>query len=125
MSSAIRFTLWPRSWYAAELIGDEFGDELRSYSAIRVESVSPSRSGERRLDLIFYHANYPDGVRNKTYSLQTIERGRRFLLARSLQHDPVRLLLIYDISWDWLNSHFGIEPQNGSADVQRWLAEHC
>jgi len=108
-SACQRFTLRPGHWYAAELIGDEFSatDDFRSYSAIRVDSVVPVKSGHRHFDLGFYHTNYPEGVRDKTYSLQTLERGESFILARSLDHTPSRILLIYNISWPWLRLHFG------------------
>ena len=58
-----RLSLEPGHWYAAELLGEEFGTEIRSYSPIRVEEITPQ--GGRRLSLAFYHANYPEGVRSK------------------------------------------------------------
>lgn len=122
-----RFTLRAGKWYAAEFIGDEFspGYELRSYSAIRVDAIEPSRSGQRRFHLSFYHANYPQGVRDKRYSLQTIERSGQFILTRSSEHTPTRLLLIYNISWSWLRSHFGVEQSDDSSDIGRWLSIHA
>ncbi len=122
-----RFTLTPGQWYAAEFIGDEFsgGADYRSHSAIRVDRVTPASSGNRDFDLAFYHANYPEGVRSKSCSLQILERSERFLLARSVEHTPVRLILIYDISWQWLRSHFDIQQPSLSDDVGRWLSNHA
>jgi hypothetical protein len=122
-----RFTLLPGQWYAAEFIGDEFcaAAEFRSHSAIRVDAVAPARSGHRHFDLSFYHANYPEGVRDKVYSLQTLERGAQFILARSADHTPARFLLIYDISWPWLRSHFGVQQPSDSDDITRWLSNHA
>lgn len=124
---ATRFTLLPGGWYAAEFIGDEFSssEEFRSHSAIRVDSVAPAQSGQRRFELSFYHANYPEGVRDKVYTLQTLERGEYFILARSVDHTPARLLFIYDISWLWLRSHFGIEHPSHTDDISRWLSNHA
>ena len=51
------------------------------------------------LQVDFYHANYPEGVRDKTYTLENIECGSGFLLAKSVEHDPVRFVIIYDMSW--------------------------
>lgn len=116
----MKFTLTPRRWYAAELIGDEFGPTLRSYSPIRIEAVSPKRTGMGVFELRFYHANYPEGVRGKTYTLQTLERGSRFLLAKSTGHKPHRFLLIYEITADWLRQHFGAEIL-ADTDVETWL----
>lgn len=92
---APRFTLTPSKWYAVEFIGDEFSTEkeCRSYSPIRVDRITPVKGGHRHFDLSFYHANYPEGVRDKVYTLQTLERGEHFILVRSAGHSPVRLLL--------------------------------
>ena len=72
---SLRFTLRERFWYAVEFIGEEFGDQIRSYSPIRVDEVVCENSGRRLFSLSFYHANYPEGVRDKCYTLQTIEDG--------------------------------------------------
>ena len=85
---ADRLTLQPRLWYAAELIGEEFGGEIRSYSAIRVDEVRPR--GGCRFSLGFYHARYPEGVRDKSCELETIERTATFILSRSREHSPSR-----------------------------------
>jgi hypothetical protein len=114
--------LEPRHWYAAELIGEEFGTEIRSYSPIRVDEVRPS--GGRRFSLAFYHANYPEGVRDKVYELETIERTASFILARSREHNPSRLMLIYPITSVWLREHFGATVSDGE-DVEAWLARNA
>lgn len=114
-----RFTLEPRQWYACEIIGDEFDDDKCSYSPIKVISVMPAQKGNRTFSLDFYHANYPEGVRDKTYTLQTIERGSSFLLAKAIDYEPVRLLQIYEISPEWVTSHFpSFRPDD---EIQRWL----
>lgn len=119
-----RFTLHPGRWYAVEIIGDEFGDVLRSYSPLRIDGVAPSGSGQRCFTLSFYHANYPEGVRDKVYTLQTVERSARYLLASSTTHNPTRILLIHDISWDWMRSHFGTTCPIDQPDIHRWLSNH-
>lgn len=96
----MRFTIEDDRWYACELIGDEFEDDICSYSPIKILKLETHKKGDRSLILHFYHANYPEGVRDKSYNLRTIERGDKFLLAKSLDHSPVRILQIYDISYD-------------------------
>lgn len=113
-----RFSLQKNCWYAAEIIGEEFGSEIRSYSPIRVEKIT--LKGTRKFDLNFYHANYTEGVRDKVYEFQTVERNKHFVLARSTSDQPVRWFLIYAISSDWLNKHFGIATDEG-LDVETWL----
>jgi len=61
-----RFSLEPGHWYASELLGEEYGPEIRSYSPVRVEQFTPK--GGHEFSLAFYHANYPEGVRSKVYS---------------------------------------------------------
>lgn len=113
-----RLTLEAGRWYAAELLGEEFGSEIRSYSPVRVAGIT--RRGGRRFSLTFYHANYPEGVRDKVYELETIERNTAFILARSLSHRPVRLILIHPITGGWLREHFGVSISD-SEDAQTWL----
>ncbi len=122
-----RFELRCTHWYAAEFIGDEISaeDELRKYSPIRVEAFDPKRNGKRQFHLSFYHATYPEGVRDKRYLLQTLERGKKYILTRSIEHTPTRLLLIYDISWQWLHLHCGVEQSKDFTDVERWLTNHA
>lgn len=121
---ATRFTLRRGQWYAAEFIGDQFHDELRSYSPIRVDAIEPCHDGHRNFHLSFHHANYPEGVQGKRYLLRTRERGERFILARRSQDSSILLLLIYDISWPWLRMHFGIQQPGNSSDIGRWLSNH-
>lgn len=117
-----RFTLQKHRWYAAEIIGEEFGAEIRSFSPIRVEDIAPK--GDRKFELHFYHANYPEGVRDKVYELQTLERNKNFILARSSSLHPVRWFLIYPVTLEWLNKHFGVADLTGS-DVQTWLERNA
>ena len=117
-----RFSLNHGLWYAAELIGEEFGTDIRSYSPIRVQSVTAQ--GGRKFSLAFYHANYPEGVRDKVYDLETIERNRYFVLARSRSHDPWRTLLIYNVTIKWLVRHFGIVARD-TDDPQSWLTRNA
>ncbi len=122
---SVQFILQDRCWYAAEFIGEEFGTDIRSYSPIHIHSIQTENLGRRRFTLSFYHANYPEGVRDKIYTLQDVERTRTYLLARSTEHTPTRLLLVYPISWDWLAKHFGTRPQTELLDVQAWLSGNC
>jgi len=99
-----RFTLEPRNWYAMELFSREFGPEIRRCSPIRVDALALASSGSRRFDLSFFHAAYPEGVQNKVYTIQTIQRSDHFLLGRVV--DTGRLVLFLELSDKWLNQHF-------------------
>ena len=77
-----RFTLEPLNWYAMELLSPDFGSEVRRCSPIRVDALAIATSGSRRFDLSFFHAAYPEGVQNKVYTIQTIQRSDHFLLGR-------------------------------------------
>jgi len=102
----LRFTLRNKKWYACEFIGDEFDRDKCSYSPIRIIDIKPHRNGNRLITLKFFHANYPQGVQTKEYVLRTIERGKHFLLSKSIYHNPCRFLQIYEMDEDWLKRHF-------------------
>lgn len=104
------FTLKERNWYACEFIGDEFEEDRCSYSPIRVDAVVLLKTGSGKFELSFYHANYSEGVRDKTYTLSMIERGSSFLMARSRENENARILQIYDIDREWMRRHFGRGP---------------
>jgi hypothetical protein len=121
-----RFTLVRDRWYACEFIGDEFDKDLCSYSPIKVLGLQPMNDGSRRLRLEFFHANYPAGVQGKVYTLQTMERGQRLLLTRSLDHEPARLLQIYDIDAAWVRRHFNFQrPPEADIGLDRWLNDNA
>ena len=83
MADDRRFTLEQRQWYGMEFMGDEFDTAFKlPKSPILVKDVKPLQSGKRVFELTFIHCNYPSGVQDKIYKLQTIERGKQFLLAR-------------------------------------------
>lgn len=115
-----RFTLQPGRWYACEIIGDEFDEDCCSYSPIRVDRIEPMKSGNQTFKMYFYHANYPEGVREKQYTLRTIDRTHKFIIANSIEHKPVRILQIYDIDAQWIKRHFPNMIVEGN-DVQTWL----
>lgn len=117
-----RLTLERGRWYACEFIGDEFDIDKCHYSPIKVLDIRAGGRGVRGFTLDFYHAAYPEGVRDKVYDLRMIERGRTVLLAKSIDHDPSRILQIYDVSTDWLIRHCNVEiGRPNDADPQAWL----
>jgi hypothetical protein len=105
---SMRFTLEVGKWYACEIIGDEFEEDSCSYTPIRVDAIEPLGKGTRSFRLTFYHANYPEGVRTKQYVLRTLVRGEKYTIARSRDHNPTRILQIYDIDSEWLRRHFPV-----------------
>ena len=118
----MRFTLEVDKWYACEFIGEEFADDKCSYSPIRIHGVMPHGKASREYVLSFYHANYPEGVRDKSYHLRTIERGSSYLLARAVVYNPVRFLQIYNIDEGWVERHLGVRL-NGDACCE-WLSRN-
>ena len=99
-----RFTLQPLNWYAMELLGPEFGSEVRHCSPIRVDAVELAGNGSRRFDFSIFHAAYPECVQTKTYTIQTTQRIDHFLLGRVV--DTIRLVLLLELSDKWLKQHF-------------------
>ena len=114
-----RFTLNADQWYAMELLGPEFGAEVRHCSPIKVYSLRPAGDGKRCFELAFHHSAYPAGVRDKVYFLQTIERSEHFLLGRVLGTE--RVILLMELTDEWLNRNVesAIRPERrhpGEAD---------
>lgn len=123
-----RLRLEPGRWYACEFIGPEFAAEkdLASYSPIRVEAVQGHKSGDHRLRLGFHHANYPAGVQGKEYELTVLVRVPGLLIARSVDHQPVRVLQIYRITWEWMDRHFpGLPRREERETLDQWLTRVC
>lgn len=123
-----RFRLVAGRWYACEFIGPEFHphEDLASYSPIRVLDVHGHKSGDHRLRLGFYHANYPAGVQGKEYELRVLVRESGLFLARSMDHDPVRLLQIYPITQEWMGRHFPWLPRPDEREsLEEWLSRVC
>ena len=77
-----------------------------------------------KFQLEFYHANYPEGVRDKNYELVMLERGNRFIIAISREHNPSRTLEIYNIDWSWMNRHFSHFQEDQDEDIQTWLSRN-
>ncbi len=116
----MRFTLEQGQWYATEFLGEEFAPDIRSLSPIRIQRIEARQTSQRILELDFYHANYPAGVRDKCYKLKTLERNSQFYLGRSVEHDPVRLMLVYRVTAEWLRRHFDAEITDLDV-VPEWL----
>ncbi len=114
------FVLNSSRWYACEIMEGAHGADLHSYSPIRVTRIEPPGAKAGRFELSSYYLNYPEGVRDKIYTLRTIDHGGHLLLAESEDHEPSRRLLIHDISWSWMREHFEVEPDR-TLDVQAWL----
>ena len=100
-----RFTLHHRQWYAMELI---WPNAARDYSPIWLAALHPLGAGDGRLEIEFYHANYPEGVRDKRYALRVLRRANGYLLAERTDESPAerRLVLIEPITTAWLRHHF-------------------
>lgn len=114
------FRLEPNRWYAMQFHGTEFSPgDSRAYSPIHVIEVKPLKTGNDLIELEFHHENYPAGVQDKTYRLHVLARDATFLFARSVDHEPSRYVVLFDLTWPWLRTHFGIGPR-GDEDVQRW-----
>ena len=112
-----RFTLEPGNWYAMELMSPEFGADVRRYSPIRVDKVALAGNGSRRFDLSFFHAAYAEGVQDKVYSIQTIQRSDHFLIGQVV--DTQRLVFFLALSDTWLNQHFDDHSLNYLRDLQK------
>ena len=113
----MRFTLERDNWYAMEIISPEFGVDVRAYSPVQVCGVTPYGGGKRCFELEFFHANYPAGVQRKTYVVETIVREKNYLLGRII--DSERIILLFELTEDWVDKHITIPPESGESIAAR------
>jgi molybdenum cofactor cytidylyltransferase len=118
------FTLKRNRWYACEFLGAEYGGALRACTAIRVLRCEALKTGRGWLELSFLQFRAPETERNVKCRVQILERSEHFLLARSLDQQPVRYLLLHAIDRAWLHQHLGISPEENE-DLQRGLDRHA
>ncbi len=80
----------------------------RHYSPVWVSEVRPLKTGAGRLVVSFYHANYPEGVRDKVYELTVLHRAPGFVLSKNQTGEigQERIVIFEAISGDWLRRHF-------------------
>lgn len=83
---------------------------------------STNEEWQQALWIDIYHSNYPQGVQSKTYKLETIERGKNFILAKSLDHEPTRIMHIFDLDWKWIHNH--PPPLSKRQIVENWWIEN-
>lgn len=81
------------------------------------------KDGSRSFDLSFYHANYAEGVRDKTYELRTIERTESFIFAKR-RDDSGLFVLLFPMSPDWLKEHFSAALRDDELP-EAWLDRNC
>lgn len=100
-----RFTLQPGCWHAMETIEP---DAQRHLSPIWLQALRPLGAGNGCLEIKFYHAVYPEGVRDKTYVLRVRRRAAGYLLAEQMEQAPSRrrLLILEIMTADWLRRNF-------------------
>ncbi len=108
-------------WYAMEIFGDDFHGVFTGemdYSPIKVITFEEAEG--YYFNLVFYHAWYPAGVQGKKYTIEVIQTGEHYILARSVDHDPVRVLRIYNIDKHWIKRYAGKSP-DPRIDLSEWL----
>lgn len=78
-------------------------------SPVWVRAVVPKQRGAGVLQLDFYHANYPESVRDKVYDLRVVHRAEGYLLALRVSEDTGAVqgtVILQSITTDWMTEHF-------------------
>lgn len=103
LDEAGRFLLKPGRWYGWQMLPGYGGGYSPYCSPIRIERVSPKKSGAGWLDVEFYNAFYAEGVQDFALSLRVLARGRSYMVAAidGSDADP-RVAVINHLSIDWL-----------------------
>ncbi len=72
-------------------------------------------------DLSFFHADYPAGVQDKEYRLQTLFRSERFMVSISRDHTPGRVVILQEISRELIQKRYPGMNIPDNIDIQSWL----
>jgi hypothetical protein len=122
------FTLQRHRWYAMQVILPSGGQE---FSPIWIYDVLPQQTGKKLLQLSFWHANYPEGVRNKVYDLHVLRRTSwhalnakyaGYLMAERKLEEKKQVILLTAVTAEWVETHFRMTPEG---DLQEWLDLQC
>ena len=113
------FTLTPRRWYAMLCV---FADGEQHASPIWVSDLRAGKTGRGILELDFWHANYTEGVQDKTYALHVLRREPGYLLTEQRETGVRRIVLLSEVTASWLRTHF---RQEAVGDLQELLDREC
>ena len=80
----------------------------RHHSPIWVSRVAPKKRGKGLLRIEFYHANYPEGVRDKGYDLKVLHRDIGYLLAMRVdeKQKPLGTMILETATLEWMERTF-------------------
>ena len=113
MNTKKKFMLENRKWYALQFLDLEhfsFSNKAR-FSPIRIDKIKPLKTGKSIFILSFYHMNYPEGVNEKKYKLQTLIHNKNFIIAKQINSDALKennkILYIHDIDLKWIHLIWG------------------
>jgi len=113
----LAFTIEPDKWYAAISIGCLEGLSSASselYFPIRVNRITPLKSGNRIFMLDCFQSIAREGRSNQLYQLQMLDRGQKGLIAKHIE-DTECLLYITDLDHFWMDKHFpNVVPADSS-----------
>ena len=100
-----QFTFEPDRWYAMEVWAADW--QFRpAASPIKVFRVTPLQRGDGAFKLSFFHADYPEEVPHKVYTLRTLHRSTEVLLAISLEPKEDRTLAFFPVTQNWLHAYW-------------------
>ena len=124
MSPKRLFTLKPDRWYAMEVWDANW--QFRPHaSPVKIFRVTPLKRGDGTFKLSFFHANYPEGVQHKVYTLRTLHRSSEVLLAISVDPKEERALAFFPVVQKWLHAYwpesFRQTCDESAADTQALL----
>lgn len=73
------------------------------FSPIRIESVTPKKTGRKVLEVCFFNAFYAHGVQDFTVKLRILKHTSEYLIA-DLENDPShpRSAVITSINFEWI-----------------------
>jgi hypothetical protein len=101
-----RLQLTPKHWYGWQMLPGYAGERnIPYFSPIRMEEVTPRKTGKGILTIKFFNALYAQGVQDFTLDLSILKREASYLVSEILyagQSTRGRTAIIGRIEFEWI-----------------------
>ena len=107
-------------WYAAEFLGDGLIRLVTDIPRSASRRSHHLKTGNGYLSCSSFTRIIPKVYRTRDIDSRLFTPSEEYILTRSVDHDPTRFVLIYDIDAAWLSERFNIEISSRD-DPANWL----
>ena len=105
--TAPKFKLYPKNWYAWEMIPGYFGERNVPYfSPVYVRKVTPLKTGKNVLRIEFINVFYAEGVQLFDLKLRILIHCEHYFVAEIVKNTPgiERCATVSTIEFEWIRT---------------------